>query len=59
LARIAAGMRGCMPIQNDAELADAVVTAGQLLQDIHDYAQRVNREDAKVRFPARRNENCG
>ena len=40
-----------MPIRNDADLANAVATAGQHLQDIHDYAQRADRDDAKVRFP--------
>lgn len=40
-----------MPISNDQELATAVSTAGNLLQDIHDYTQRDSRDDAKVRFP--------
>ena len=40
-----------MPIRSDAELANAVVLAGQHLQDIHDYVQRAERDDAKVRFP--------
>lgn len=40
-----------MPISNDQELAAATATAGNLLQDIHIYTQRTNRNDAKVRFP--------
>jgi hypothetical protein len=47
----AAGLRGSMPIKNDTELAIAVASASQHLQDIHDFTQRVDREDAKVRFP--------
>jgi hypothetical protein len=40
-----------VPIKNDAQLATAVANAGQLLQDIQDYALRADRDDAKVRFP--------
>jgi hypothetical protein len=40
-----------VPIESDAQLAQAVATAGQLLQEIFDYTQRTQREDAKVRFP--------
>jgi len=40
-----------MPIKNDTELAIAVASASQHLQDIHDFTQRVDRDDAKVRFP--------
>jgi hypothetical protein len=40
-----------MPIRNDVELISAMAAAGQHLQDIHDYTQRADRADAKVRFP--------
>ena len=40
-----------MPIKSDAELVNTVAAAGQHLQDIHDYVQRADRDDAKVRFP--------
>ena len=41
-----------MPIQNDAELAETVVEAGNLLQLIQDYCPREsNATIAKVRFP--------
>jgi hypothetical protein len=40
-----------MPIRNAGELTNIVGIAGQHLQDIHDFAQREVRDDAKVRFP--------
>jgi hypothetical protein len=40
-----------MTIRTDGELDRAVTTAGELLQDIHDYTQRSLRDDAKTRFP--------
>lgn len=40
-----------MSIQNDAELAQAVLKAGKLLQEIQDYAGRDFSKPAKVRFP--------
>jgi hypothetical protein len=40
-----------VPISNDKELSEAVTKAGSLLQEIQDYCDRVNRDDAKVRFP--------
>lgn len=40
-----------MALNNDQELVAAVSSAGDLLQIIHNYTQRVEREDAKVRFP--------
>lgn len=40
-----------MPIQSDEELADAVMEAGQLLQQIQDYVGREFDKPAKVRFP--------
>lgn len=40
-----------MPINNDEELAIAVTKAGELLQEIQDYAKRDLSKPAKVRFP--------
>ena len=40
-----------VPISNDKELSEAVTKAGSLLQEIQDYCGRVNRYNAKVRFP--------
>lgn len=40
-----------MPIENDKELAQAVIDAGLLLQEIQDYARRDFSKSAKVRFP--------
>jgi hypothetical protein len=48
---VAAKVQGYMSIKNDAELGSAVTAAGQHLQDIHDYTQRAERDDAKIRFP--------
>ena len=42
---------GSITIQNDAELADAVREAGELLQQIQDYVGREFHKQAKVRFP--------
>ena len=42
---------GSISIQNDAELADAVREAGELLQQIQDYVGREFHKQAKVRFP--------
>ena len=38
-------------IQNDTELVDAVVNAGNLLQEIQDFCGRKQIDEAKVRFP--------
>lgn len=40
-----------MPITNDEELAQAVIDAGLLLQEIQNYAGRDFTKSAKVRFP--------
>lgn len=40
-----------MPINNDNELALAVIKAGNLLQEIQNYAKRDFTKSAKVRFP--------
>lgn len=40
-----------MPITNDGELALAVQRASRLVQEIHDYTQREQRDDAKINFP--------
>lgn len=40
-----------MPIENDEELAQAVIDAGLLLQEIQNYAGRDFSKSAKVRFP--------
>lgn len=40
-----------MPINNDEELAQAVIKAGNLLQEIQNYAKRDFSKSAKVRFP--------
>jgi hypothetical protein len=40
-----------MALKSDAELAEAVAKASDLLQDIHEYCQRKLREDSKVKFP--------
>jgi len=40
-----------MPINNDEELAQAVIKAGNLLQEIQNYAKRDFSKPAKVRFP--------
>jgi hypothetical protein len=40
-----------MPIRNDEELAAAVAKAGEILQEIQDYAKRDFSKSAKVRFP--------
>lgn len=40
-----------MPIQNDEELTQKIATAGELLQEIHNYVERDFSKSAKVRFP--------
>jgi hypothetical protein len=50
---VASGRQGIvhMPISDEIELAAAVAVASEHLQDIHNFAQREIRDDAKVRFP--------
>ena len=40
-----------MAIQSDEQLRVAAMQAGELLQDIQNYAERQLRDDAKVSFP--------
>lgn len=40
-----------LPIENDAQLADAVITAGKLIQEISDYANKVPESESLAKLP--------
>lgn len=53
LSRYRAAREVALPIENDAQLADAVLTAGRLIQEISDYVKKnpASEATAKLRFP--------